>query len=243
MSERKTILVLRENCDFSRELRRQGYQVLNLPVISTRPVRDLSHFRLLLNEIDRFAAIFITSPAAAAVLAGEFNEAAYGKLPTIYVLGERAKKVLDEYGISVEYRESANSATELLDELGESGFAGKSILFLRGDRSMRTIPERLGKVATVEEAVVYETVAVPIENDEAVGQLQSGLVDWLCFFSPSAVESYSDRGFPLGVKAAAIGETTATRARSLGFSVDFVSERASAIDFANGLARHIESFE
>jgi uroporphyrinogen-III synthase len=240
---RPMILVLREDCDFSRELRKHGYEVLNLSLIATRPLADLTRLRELLGEVGRFDAIFITSRAAATVLTDELKRREPVALPLVYVLGGRAKKVLAECGIAVEYRESANTAAELLDELGESGFAGKSILFLRGDRSLRTIPERLGKVATVEEAVVYETVAVPIENEEAVGRLQSGQVDWLCFFSPSAVESYSDRGFPLGVKAAAIGETTAARARSLGFSVDFVSERTSPIKFAKGLARYIESFE
>jgi len=243
LKERPMILVLREDCDFSRELRKHGYEVLNLPLIGTRPAADLSRLRELLGEVGRFDAIFITSRASAAVLADEVKKGEPLSLPTVYVLGGRAKRVLDEYGVAAEYRESANTATELLNDLGESGFAGKTILFLRGDRSLRTIPERLGNVATVEEAVVYKTVEVPLENDEAVGRLQSGQVDWLCFFSPSAVESYLDRGFRLGVKVAALGETTASRARSLGFSVDFVSEKASASGFAKGLACYIESFE
>ena len=243
MSVRSTILVLREDCDFSSELRKHGHEVLNLPLIATRPVADLGRFRELLGDVGRFDAIFITSRASAAVLADEVKKGEPVSLPTVYVLGGRSKRVLDEYGVAAEYRESANTAMELLNDLGESGFAGKTILFLRGDRSLRTIPEQLGNVATVEEVVVYKTVEVPLENDETVDRLRSGQVEWLCFFSPSAIESYADRGFPLGVKAAAIGETTAARARSLGFSVDFVSEGASAIKFATGLARYIESFE
>jgi uroporphyrinogen-III synthase len=243
LSDRPAILVLREDCDFSRELRRHGYEVLNLPLIATRPVPDLSRLRELLGEADRFDAVFITSPASATVLTSELSAEAISSLPTVYVLGGRAKRVLDDRGVAVEYRESANTAGELLDELGESGFVGKTILFLRGDKSLRTIAERLGRIATVEEAVVYETVDAPIENDETVDRLRSGEIDWVCFFSPSAVESYVARGLPKGVRSAAIGETTAASARSRGFLVDHVSERASATEFARGLARHIESFE
>ena len=242
MNGRPVILAIREDCDFSRELRQYGYEVLNLPLISTRPVRDLTRFRELLGNLDRFDAIFITSPVAAAVLVDELSKGKPVSMPVVFVLGRRAKMVLDEYGVLAEYTGSANTAGELIDELGESGFAGKTILFLRGDRSLRTIPERLGNVATVEEAVVYETVEVPIDEG-AADRLRSGQVDRLCFFSPSAVASYVSRGLPLSVTVAAIGETTAEKARSLGFSVDYVSDRASAIEFAEGLSRYIKYFE
>jgi uroporphyrinogen-III synthase len=79
-----------------------------------------------------------------------------------------------------------------------------------------------------------------------VGRLASGEVDWLCFFSPSAVESFRRRNFATGglePKVAVIGETTAGSARSHGFDVNFISERASAIEFARGLARHIKGIE
>ena len=244
MRVRATIVVLREDCEFSRELRTHGHEVLNLALISTRPVADQTQLREVLAEVGRFHAIFITSQAAAKIVAGALAEREPVQLPTVYVLGGRAKKVLDDRGIAAVYRESANTASELLDGLGESGFVGKTILFLRGNRSLRTIPERLGNAAAVEEVVVYETIEVPLnDDDEAIRKLRSRQVDWICFFSPSAVESYAERGFPLGIKAAAIGETTAARARSLGFSAGYVSERASAIEFARGLARHIESFE
>ena len=112
--------------------------------------------------------------------------------------------------------------------------------------SLRTIPERLSEVADIEEVVVYETVDVPVENEEAVERFAAGKVDWLCFFSPSAVESFKKRNFATEgseLKVAAIGETTARSARSHGYNIDFISERASAIEFAKGLARHIKDIE
>ena len=246
MSGQPTILVLREECDFSRELRDQGYQVWNLPMIATRRAPDRNRFRELLAAIKRFDHIFLTSRASAAALVDEITPEIKTKLPTVYALGARATEILENHGIAVEYKETANTADELLDELGDSQFTGTSILFLRGDKSLRTIPDRLGRIAKVEEVIVYETVEVPMEDNPVVGMLRSGDVDWICFFSPSAVESFAGRHVINGQtspKVAVIGETTARAARSLGFDVGFISDRATAIDFARGLARHIESFE
>ena len=246
MIKERLILVLRENCEFSRELREQGFEVHNLPMIETRKVSDLSRFRELLAEIERFDHVFLTSRASAGVLVDELTPELIAKLPPVYVLGGRARTVLEKQGIAVEYKDTANTADELLDMIGVSSFTGKSILFIRGEKSLRTIPERLGSVANVVEAVVYETVDARVENDEAVERLRAGQVGWLCFFSPSAVESFEKRKFANGgngPKVAVIGETTASIARSLGFSVEFISDRATAIDFAKGLARHIKGIE
>ena len=246
MKRSPVILALREESEFSRELRDQGFEVLNLPMIETRRLSDLSQLRQHLAEIERFDHIFLTSRASAGVLADELNPELLSKLPPVHVLGEKAREILEKHGVTVKYKESANTANGLLDMIGESTFAGTSILFIRGEMSMQTIPQRLGAVAKVEEAVVYETVDAPIGNEEAVVRLFSGDVDWLCFFSPSAVESFKRRNFPNGgnrPRAAVIGDTTAQSAHSLGYVVDFVSERASAVDFARGLARHINGIE
>ena len=246
MSGRGTILSFREDCDFSRELRKEGFEVLNLPLVATRTAVDLSHFQERAATIDRFDWIFVTSPAAAAVLANEFGRGLVKTLPKVYVLGRRAKTLLESCGIAVEYSDTASTADDLLAELGESGFRGKTILFLRGNKSLRTIRERLRGIATVEEAVVYDTIEVPIRQSEILDRVRAGQIGWMCFFSPSAVESYVGRQLPIGrdiSRIAVIGETTGQTARSLGFSVDFVSDRASAVDFARGLAKHIKNIE
>ena len=246
MSERTTILVLREECDLSRELGELGYSVFNLPMIETRPVSDLTQFDEKLATVERFDHIFLTSRASAEILADHLTPEIRTKLPVVTVLGSRARDMLENAGVRVKYSEKANTADELLDELGTLELAGSSILFIRGEKSLRTIPERLGQIAEIEEVVVYETVEAPLANDAAVEAIRSGNVAWLCFFSPSAVDSFANRELLNGTatpKAAVIGETTARAARSHGFSVDFISDRATSIDFARGLARHIKSFE
>ncbi len=240
------ILVLRDDCEFSREMRRRGFEVFNLPLITTQRLSDLSLFHRFLESINDFDAIFITSVTAAAVFADQIGERLTNDLPSIYVLGERSRDLFSGRNIATEYRTTANTADELLGELGEEQFKARKILFICGDRSIRTIPDRLGRVAAVAEAVVYQTVETSVDKDDEVfRRAQSAEFRWVCFFSPSAVDSYIKRKLPLdvGLKIATIGSTTADHVKSYGFSVDFVSERANAKDFAEGLARHIKNFE
>ncbi|HTH51190.1 MAG TPA: uroporphyrinogen-III synthase, partial [Pyrinomonadaceae bacterium] len=56
-----------------------------------------------------------------------------------------------------------------------------------------------------------------------------------CFFSPSAVEAFEKR-FGVGeVTVAAIGDTTAARARALGFKIGLVASKATNSIFAQEL--------
>lgn len=226
-------------------MRSRGFEVINLPMISTRIKSDLSSFKKIFESVCEFDAIFITSATAATVFTEEVERSGTTDLPSVYVLGERSRDLLAGRGIGVRYIERANTANQLLDYFGESRFAEKRVLFVCGDRSIRTIPDRLGRIATVVEAAVYETEDAVMEDNEALRRVGNGGFGWACFFSPSAVDSYMRMELPLqgSVRIATIGSTTADAVRSYGFNVDFVSQKASARYFAMSLADHIESFE
>ena len=137
----------------------------------------------------------------------------------------------------------------MINSLGDSEFALNRLLFVRGDKSLGTIPNLLADKAVVDEIVVYETRELRPAADLVRGiseRLGRGDIGWICFFSPSAVESFR-RLFALAVfdrvKTAAIGETTGLMARELEMHVDFISDRATVEDFAAGLIAHIKSIE
>lgn len=244
MKNLPTILALRGECEFSQEMRSRGFEVINLPMISTRIKSDLSFFKRIVESICEFEAIFITSRTAASAFANEVERSGKTDLPKVYALGERSRDVLAGRGIAIQYSETVHTANDLLDHFGEARFAEKRVLFICGDRSIRTIPDRLGRVATVVEAAVYETEEAVAEDKEVFRRVRSGEFGWACFFSPSAVDSYRNLQLPMGdsVRIATIGSTTADLIRSHGYNVDFVSEKANARYFAKSLADHIESF-
>ncbi len=245
---RTLILVVRPNGRFSDVLRENGCEVINLELIRTEPVGDISRLTEIVHKIAQYDGIFLTSPAAAEIFLRHLRLEGAMFSARVYVLGERAKGVLDGSGLHVVSSPAWNTAADLIESIDQDELAGKRLLFIRGDRSIRTIPRMLGPVARIDEVVVYNTVELApndICRDAVRVKLRTGEIDWACFFSPSGIDSFiaSFGGEDLGrVKAAAIGETTARRAEELGLNIAFVSQRSDAEDFAAGLAALIKRF-
>lgn len=246
---RPFVLVIREDSRFAAVLRQSGIGVECLPLIRTEPVADPGLLIEKLEKLEEYDGIFLTSRSAAAELLRHGIEAASVFSGKFYVLGNQSKSIFDEAGIAVEYFASANTAVELLEQLGVSEFSGKRLLFVRGNRSMRTIPAMLGTVAEVDEVIVYNTI-VEIPPDMVLSdireRLRNGQIDWICFFSPSGVESfvrYFGNELKDGTKIASIGETTALAARSASLNVEFVSPKSDAAVFASELSRFITKNE
>ncbi|MFN2501223.1 MAG: uroporphyrinogen-III synthase [Pyrinomonadaceae bacterium] len=236
------ILVIRKDDQFSGQLRSGGFRVQNLPLIETVPIDDVPSLRAAVKDLESYDGIFITSRVAAEVFV---NTWIHGhQRPEVYVVGSRAAEILQAAGWPVSIGNDANTAAELLGSLGLARLAGKRFLFVRGDKSLNRIPAMLDGIAELDHVVVYRTVDHPLEKEilnDIRGWLEQRSFDWICFFSPSAVERFVDVfGDVAAPKAAVIGRTTAARARDLGLDVRFVSHTSSASSFASGLIKHID---
>ena len=240
-----TILVIRSEDSFSRRLREAGSEVINLELIQTKQIEDLLDLRDRFATLNEYDGIFFTSPVAAEIFLRVRNDS-NGFTGNVYALGQRAADVLQSAGVSVKSSSNSNTADEMLAAFGKDEFAGKRFLFVRGEKSLRTIPESLGDIAEIEEVAVYRTETPKIGKDRVdslSSQLTRSEIQYVCFFSPSGVERFAEL-FGDAVKivrAAAIGTTTAQAAREAGFSVDLVSPKASADEFAKTLIEHIKN--
>jgi uroporphyrinogen-III synthase len=241
------ILVAREFDKFSALLKENGLAIINFPLIQTLPLEDLRELHEKLDGAEKYDGLFFTSPRAAEVflqrnLPGGFR----GK---IYVLGSRTRLLFENAGFETVFREHANTAEELINSFDRAEFTGKKFLFLRGDKSLRAIPALLKTSAKIDEIVVYRTVENPIDenlNGEIEEKFRRRAIDWICFFSPSGVESLTKTfgEFPLNeIKIAAIGATTAKKVAASNLKVKFISPKANAEDFAFGLINHIKNIE
>ena len=241
------ILVIRNDNRFRSLLREAGYDAVNLELIETKPADDLTPLREKLARLSEYDGIFFTSPVAAEIFVNERN-GSNGFHGDVYALGQRARKVLSDARLNVRTSEAANTADELLASFNDQEFAGKRFLFVGGEKSVRTIPERLDGKAVVDEVEVYRTEAASVEPatikslDE---RISNGEIHRVCFFSPSAVERFTELfgDHKDSVKAATIGTTTADAAKQAGFDVDFISPRSNAEDFAGGLVEHLKTIE
>ena len=234
----RSVLVLRRRDEFSRTLESRGLPVINCHVIETEPIEDLTEFEKIIERIGDLDAIFLTSVSAANVLARYAETVRAGFQGRLIVLGRRSFDILKDTGLEIEFDERASSARELLDGLDIERFKGSRVLFIRGERSLRTIPERLGGIAEVEEAIVYRTKEIEIPGElkqRILRDLEDGEIAMACFFSPSGVESF-ERQIGLDqlakVEIGSIGETTAVALRERGVQVGLIASISEGTVFA-----------
>ncbi len=224
-------------------LRDARIEVVNLELVGTEVLEDLGEFEDLMRQVDHYDGVFLTSPVAAQVFVDRVQPSVK---PRLYALGKRASAVLEDAGFDVKKVPQANAADEMLAGFDNNEFAGKKLLFVRGERSMRTIPETLAGIAEVDEVGVYRTIEIePTESiaGDVRDRLGSGDIEWVCFFSPSGVEAFEKRFGRADVNVGTIGETTAARARELGFRVELVASRATNEIFASELSENINGKE
>jgi len=246
---KEIILVVRDYDKFSELLAQADFETVNFPAIQTLPVENLNELDEKLGEINDYDGLFLTSPKAAEVFLQRFSERNLEFRGKIYVLGNRTKTLFENTNFQIVFRENANTAEELINSFTVREFAGKKFLFLRGDKSLRAIPELLKDAAAIEEVIVYRTIENSFDKvliAEIKEKLRERTIAWICFFSPSGIENFT-KAFDVTslnkVKIAAIGETTARRAAEEKLKVDFISARANAGDFARGLIKQIKEIE
>ena len=241
------VLVTRAHDGFSDLLADNGFRVFNLEVTRTIELEDLAAAKSLISRSAAYDGCIITSPIAARIFIRESKVMDVPRAAKIYVLGDRSREIFVSEGINVESRSEANTADELVSAFGLEEFADKSLLFIRGERSMRTIPDMLGGSCVMDEAVVYRTECQVLSSettDNIRNMVRNSEIQWITFFAPSAAECFFtafDSKELGGLRMAAIGRSTARAISKAGLKVDYVSERAKAADFAAGLVRQIKT--
>jgi uroporphyrinogen-III synthase len=241
----RRVLVMRPRDEFTRILENGCVPVISCPVIRTEPIDDLAGLDLVLDRIADYDAIFLTSAAAAGVLKGYIKRLRDTFRGQLVVLGRSSFDILKDTGLNLEFDERVTNVHALLDRPGVERFRNKQVLFVRGERSLRTIPERLGSMATVDEAIVYRTIEVEIQEElkaEILNGISKGEIAMICFFSPSGIESF-DRQMGLNlltaIDFAAIGETTATCLREYGIEVHMVASLPEVPHFAKEVLSYL----
>ena len=247
--KRSLILVVREFDKFSSVLTENDFEVVNLPTIQTLPVEDFGELREKIRCLKNYDGLFFTSPKAAEIFLREFDNKKSDFPGKIYVLGNRTKTSFENTNFEIVFRDEANTAEEFINSFENGEFDGKRFLFFKSDKSLRTIPELLSETAIVDETTVYRTIENTIGKvlkDEIAERFSENEIGWICFFSPSGIESFVKTfgEFSLEkVKIAAIGATTAKSAAENNLKVEFISRKANAEDFVLELIDYIKDFE
>ncbi len=242
----KRILVAREYDVFSRILAANDYEIINLPLVETEMLDDLSEFENKLAAIENYDGIFLTSKQAAEIFRARAVNEKTNYRGKVYVLGRRSYELLKDKNLDLRFDEAANTAREMLEKVALADLKDKRFLFVRGEKSLRVVPDFLSKIAEVDEAAVYRTKNIAIETAELNRlreKFEKGGIGCACFFSPSAAESFIEQ---FGAETthltviATIGKTTAEFFEMRNVRVAFVASKAAAEDFAAELVEYLK---
>lgn len=243
----RTILIVRKFDEFSEILAANDYEIVNFPVIETSALDDLSDFEAILQNIESFDAIFLTSVAASEIFLNKLRALKLSFHGKIYVLGKRSYDLLRNEKLNLFFDETVNTTDEMLENISPSELKDKRFLFVRGDKSLRFVPDFLANYGTVVETIVYQTKKIEPEIDKinAIGEkLKKNEIVCACFFSPSGAEGFLEhfnRQILHQMNIAVIGKTTANFFEKQHLKVDFVSSKATAEDFATELIERLQN--
>jgi len=177
-----------------------GITIDTISFIETEPIRSGEVQQRIKLALQQPATVIFTSMNAVEAVATEKGKT---RPPwTIYCMGNTTSQLVKKYFGEHSICGTANSATELAKLIAAKNQIEEAIFFC-GDHRREELPEILrGNHVSVNEIVVYQTIAVPHKVEK--------IFDGILFFSPSAVESFFGSNKISSITILfAIGNTTA----------------------------------
>ena len=225
------------------QLRARGAEVIELPVIETKP---LPVSEAMQQELDGFfragdaSCLVFTSPAGVhtffQLLCDSGCDARVLGGVTLAVIGSGTGNALRQYGLIPDLMPEAYDGASLGTLLGEALPDKSRVLIARssiGNPELVTRMEQraaeLGKTVTVTDLAIYETVEKKNELFPTAYFSEEAAVDGVYFTSASTVRAFlhtNPKADPARICALCIGEMTAQAAREAGMKV-YVAQEAS----------------
>lgn len=243
----RAVLVVRKFDNFSQILTKKEFSVINCPAIETVKTENSRGLSAMISD-GNYDGIFLTSRKATEIVCAEVFDKMHEFGGRIYVLGKSSFEMLRGKNFDVFFDETANTAREMLARIPPENVKNKRFLFVRGDKSLGAVADFLKNKATIDEAIVYETRRIAIDENlknEIAAKLEIGKIAAACFFSPSGAESFLEQFGAENLhqtRIATIGKTTAEYFAGRNLKTDFTSSKANAEDFAIELTNYLKEF-
>jgi uroporphyrinogen III methyltransferase/synthase len=234
----------------ARELSVRGAIPLVFPLVAFADPEDFAPLDAAIAEIERFDWIILTSAQAvrAVVKRGEdlkrslIHEASKPRIASVGPVSAEAARLA---GLPVEYVAETHSGAALAEELGNR-LRGTKVFLPRSDRANPDLPRALRQLgAQVTEVIAYRTLR-PTEVDQRnIGQIAEGTADAVLFFSPSAVQHFTElfggeqlRALQDKLAITAVGPVTANALREAGVGRTVVAGDTTAAAVVEALEEH-----
>lgn len=169
------------------------------------------------------------------------------KKKMIFVVGNKTKQTVENYGLSVTTIPEKFTAQELANKLQQEDLNGKYFLFPKGNLAKDVLPATLILLgAAIDEVIVYQTKQPKPENINVVRKLiTNGKIDVVIFTSPSTVNNFfnliAKKELSARTKIAVIGPTTAKALEELGLDTDIQPEQSTIEALVEEIVKYFQS--
>lgn len=222
------------------QLRARGADVIELPVIETRPLPVSEKIQAEFEKLSKkkYDCLVFTSPAGVHTFFQMLCESGrdvrvLGGM-TLAVIGSGTKSALRENGLLADLMPEVYDGASLGTLLGERLTTGSRVLIPRSSignpKLISCMEERaaaLGKTISVTDLAIYETVTKQNELIPVAHLFEQDEIDGVFFTSTSTVRAFlqtNPKVDPTRIHALCIGEMTAQAAREAGMRVEVAKE-------------------
>lgn len=232
----KKVLVTRPRelvSSMAEKLRVRGAEVLELPAIATRPMKENEELSRCLDQIGEYEWIAFTSPTGVRVffeyLRGAGRDVRSLGNSKVAAIGEGTKKALAERGIQADLMPEIYDGASLGTALAKVCSAGARVLLPRAAAGSSEILEALleRKDLRVDDVATYETFYPSQEVIDQKAEFEAGEIACAVFTSASTVRGFAEAVPGLDytkVKAACIGKQTKAAADRYGMETYMASK-------------------
>ena len=240
----KKVLVTRpvhQASDFVRAIEANGGLAVVFPTIEILPPSSWDACDRALENLYMYNGLIFTSTNGVNFFFQRLTERGISlnslTSKTIYVVGEKTGKAIEEHGLKVTVMPEKFTAADLSRKLESEDLRGKTFLFPRGNLGKDMLQDNLKLLgANVDSVIVYQTVRPhQTKIDEVRAMLLNGDIDVTTFTSPSTFNNFAalfSKPELIDIfkktRIAVIGPVTATAITSAGFEPD-ITVRESTI--------------
>lgn len=225
-----------------------GAELLEMPLIKIEPLAVSAEEKKLVENIDRFDWLILTSANGVHYFFENFIKISTNKkLPDqlkIGVIGNKTQRKLEEYGYSPNFINPGNTAEDFseafLKHLQKEKLQPKILLAL-GKLARTVIQDELKNIANCTRIDFYTTIIPESVDPNILKRIEEDRYEMLIFTSPSGIKNFlkiSGVKQPEKLRIACIGETTAGTANENGIDPLVIAEDASAKGLTNSIINY-----
>ncbi|MCF8010008.1 MAG: uroporphyrinogen-III C-methyltransferase [Clostridiales bacterium] len=215
----------------SKKLSWLGAEPVELPTIKIIPPEDFTPLDKAIEKIHYFKWIIFTSVNGVKIFMQRFyhlnKDVRDLKDIKICAIGPATGKLLNAYGLKVDFVPSEFKAEQIIEGLKNKLYPGIEILLPRADIARNILPESLKESgANVTEIAAYKTITESSNTGAISKMLENNEIDIITFTSSSTVRNFATmfnnkrlQELLQGVHIACIGPITANTAIELGLDV------------------------